>query len=106
MSSANKLILEEPTLLGLGNQGYLVLSGPDIAPGDLQAERDPCNLFKNATEQIALDELQALGWKVAFGSDIAFDGPRPEQDPAANHSNVVSTRRLCPPDVEKILEEL
>jgi len=60
----------------------------------LKAGTTMTNLSENAIEQMALDELQALGWQVAFGPDIAFDGPRPERDPAANYGDVVLVRRL------------
>jgi len=52
------------------------------------------HLTENAIEQMALEELQALGWQVAFGPDIAFDGPYPERDAAANYGDVVLVRRL------------
>ncbi len=52
------------------------------------------NLSENAIEQMALDELQALGWQVAFGPDIAFDSPRPEREAAANYGDVVLVGRL------------
>ncbi len=42
------------------------------------------HLSEDAIEQMALDEFQALGWQVAFGPDIAFDGPHPERDAAVN----------------------
>jgi len=51
-------------------------------------------LSEESIEQMALDEFQALGWQVAFGPDIAFDGPHPERKAAANHSDVVLKRRL------------
>lgn len=38
------------------------------------------NLTEDAIEQMALDELQALGWQTAFGPDIAPDGARPERE--------------------------
>jgi len=52
------------------------------------------NLSENAIEQMALDELQALGWNTAFGPDIAFDGASPEREAAANYGDVVLARRL------------
>ncbi len=52
------------------------------------------HLSENAIEQMALDELKALDWQVAFGPDIAFDGPWPERDAAANYGDVVLARRL------------
>ncbi len=35
-------------------------------------------LTENAVEQMALEQLQALGWQTAFGPDIAPDGAQPE----------------------------
>jgi len=52
------------------------------------------HLTENAIEQMALDELQKLGWQVAFGPDIAFDGASPEREAAANYGDVVLARRL------------
>ena len=37
------------------------------------------NLSENDIEQMALEELQALGWEVAFGPDIAPEGEQPER---------------------------
>lgn len=51
-------------------------------------------LSEEAIEQLALDELQALGWQIAFGPDIAFDGPHPERNAAANYGDVVLVQRL------------
>ncbi len=51
-------------------------------------------LSENSIEQMALEELQALGWQVAFGPDIAIDGPYTERDAAANYGDVVLIRRL------------
>ena len=52
------------------------------------------HLTENAIEQMALDELQTLGWQVAFGPDIAFDGASPERKAAANYGDVVLVGRL------------
>jgi len=52
------------------------------------------NLTEEAIEQLALQELRALDWNTAFGPDIAFDGPRPERDAAANYGDVVLVKRL------------
>ena len=49
------------------------------------------NLSENAIEQTALEELQALGWQVTFGPDIAPDGDRPER---ATYGDVVLVGRL------------
>jgi len=51
-------------------------------------------LTENAIEQMALDQLHTLGWQVAFGPDIAFDGPHPEREAASNYGDVVLTGRL------------
>ncbi|GAB4248212.1 type I restriction endonuclease subunit R [Deferrisoma sp.] len=48
-------------------------------------------LTENHVEQLALDELQALGWQTAFGPDIAPDGARPERE---SYADVVLTSRL------------
>jgi len=52
------------------------------------------HLTESAIEQMALDELQKLGWQVAFGPDVAFDGASPEREAAANYGDVVLVRRL------------
>ena len=57
-------------------------------------------------KQAVPDKTQALDWQITFAMDIALDGPLPKRKAATNHSNVVLTRRLCPPDVQKIQEEL
>lgn len=49
------------------------------------------NLTEDAIEQMALEELQSLGWQTAFGPDIAPDGSRPERD---RYSDVVLAGRL------------
>jgi len=51
-------------------------------------------LTEEAIEEMALDELRALGWQSAFGPDIAFDGQAPERDAAANYGDVVLVGRL------------
>jgi len=45
---------------------------------------------ESAIEQLALDELRALGWETAFGPDIAPDGDRPERQ--AYHEVVLKGR--------------
>ena len=45
-------------------------------------------------EQLALSQLTELGWETVHGTDIAFDGPSPERDPAANYGDVVLVDRL------------
>ena len=52
------------------------------------------HLTENDIEQMALDELQKLGWQVAFGPDIAFDGASPEREAAAGYGDVVLVGRL------------
>ncbi len=49
---------------------------------------------EDSIEQMALSQLEALGFDVAHGPDIAFDGPNPERDPAANYGDVVLVERL------------
>ena len=49
---------------------------------------------EDSIEQMALSQLEALGFEVARGPDIAFDGPAPERDPTANYGDVVLTNRL------------
>ena len=51
-------------------------------------------ITEDKIEQMALEELQALGYSIAFGPDIAFDGPRPERDSQANYGDVVLQGRL------------
>ena len=45
-------------------------------------------------EQLALSQLTELGWETVHGTDIAFDGPSPERDPAAKYGDVVLVERL------------
>ncbi len=45
-------------------------------------------------EQMALSQLEALGFDVAHGPDIAYDGPNPERNTAANYGDVVLVERL------------
>ena len=49
------------------------------------------HLTENAIEQMALEQLQTLGWQVAFGPDIAPDGSRPERE---TYGEVVLVERL------------
>ena len=49
------------------------------------------HLTENAIEQMALEKLRNLGWKVAFGPDLAPDGERPER---SNYGEVVLVQRL------------
>ena len=49
------------------------------------------HLTENAIEQMALEKLRDLGWKVAFGPDLAPDGERPER---SNYGEVVLVQRL------------
>ena len=51
-------------------------------------------LSENAIEQMALKDLKELGWQVAFGPDIAFDGPHPEREKGSFYSDVILIRRL------------
>lgn len=50
---------------------------------------------EDSIEQMALSQLEALGFEVLRGPDIAFDGPSSERDPAANYGDVVLVERLC-----------
>ncbi|MBW2599851.1 MAG: hypothetical protein JRC60_07215, partial [Deltaproteobacteria bacterium] len=59
-----------------------------------EAARGMTQLSENEIEDLALDELRNLGWYTAFGPDIAFDGPHPEREAAANYGDVVLTGRL------------
>lgn len=47
-------------------------------------------MTEDAIEQLALDELRALGWETAFGPDIAPDGDRPQRE--AYHEVVLKGR--------------
>ena len=49
------------------------------------------NLSENVIEQMALEELRAFGWQVAFGPDIAPDEARSER---TTYSDVVLIGRL------------
>ncbi len=49
---------------------------------------------EDSIEQMALGQLAEQGWRTAYGPDIAFDGPNPERDAAANHGDVVLVERL------------
>ena len=48
-------------------------------------------LNENTVEQAALSWLRELGWDVAYGPEIAPDGPSPERD---DYVDVVLERRL------------
>ena len=45
-------------------------------------------------EQLTLSLLAELGWETVHGTDIAFDGPSPERDPATKYGDVVLVERL------------
>jgi len=49
---------------------------------------------EDSIEQLALAQLAELGWRTAFGPDIACDGPNPERDSRANYGDVVLVERL------------
>jgi len=51
-------------------------------------------LTEDTVEQMALGELQDLGWQVAFGPDLAWDGASPEREEAAGYGDVVLVGRL------------
>jgi len=49
-------------------------------------------LTESAIETLAIERLEALGFKYLHGSVIAFDGPAPER---ASYADVILTSRLC-----------
>ena len=49
---------------------------------------------EDAIEQAALAWLEELGYQLAHGPDLAFDGPAPERSAAANYGDVVLEQRL------------
>ena len=51
-------------------------------------------ITEDAIEQTALDWLENLGYEIAYGPDIAFDGLSPERDAEANYTDVVLIARL------------
>ena len=51
-------------------------------------------ITEDAIEQTALEWLGNLGYEIAHGPDIAFDGSTPERDAEANYSDVVLVSRL------------
>ena len=51
-------------------------------------------ITEDAIEQTALAWLEALGYEIAHGPDIAFDGQSPERDADANYTDVVLIGRL------------
>ena len=51
-------------------------------------------LTESTVEDTTLSWFEDLGYEVLFGPDIAFDGPEPEREPAANYSDVILSGRL------------
>lgn len=51
-------------------------------------------ITEDAIEQTALEWLENLGYEIAYGPDIAFDGPSLERDAEANFADVVLLGRL------------
>jgi len=51
-------------------------------------------ITESALEETALLWLKDLGFEVAFGPDIAFDGINPERETEANYGDVILTGRL------------
>ena len=49
-------------------------------------------ITESEVEQVALDILSELKYKVIYGPDIAPDGPRPER---RSYSEVILIDRLC-----------
>ncbi len=49
---------------------------------------------EDAVEQTAIEWLRELGYEVAHGPDIAYDGSAPERDVVANYGDVVLAGRL------------
>ena len=43
---------------------------------------------------MAMQQLAGLGYSLAYGPDIAADGPNPERDPNGNYTDVVLKDRL------------
>ncbi len=46
-------------------------------------------IIKNTLEQTVFDWLEALGYNIEYGPDIAFDGSRPERNVEENYGNVI-----------------
>jgi type I restriction enzyme, R subunit len=51
-------------------------------------------ITEDAIEQTPLAWMENLGSEIAHGPDVAFDGPTPERDAEANHTDVVLIGRL------------
>ena len=54
----------------------------------------PTRITEDAIEQTALEWLENLGYEIAYGPEIAFDGPSPEREAEANYTDVVLIVRL------------
>lgn len=52
------------------------------------------HITEDAIEQTALAWFANLGYEIAYGPDIAFDGRAPERDAEANYADVVLIGRL------------
>ncbi len=52
------------------------------------------NITEDAIEQTTLAWFANLGYEIAYGPDIAFDGAAPERDAEANYTDVVLIGRL------------
>ena len=52
------------------------------------------NYTEDNLENATLEWLKELGYSIAFGPDIAFDGTAPERSEKANYSDVVLEQRL------------
>ena len=51
-------------------------------------------ITEDTLEQTTLEWLENLGYEIAYGPDVAFDGPAPERDADANYTDVVLLGRL------------
>ncbi len=52
------------------------------------------DIDEGSIEQTALGWLQSLGYELAYGPELAYDGPTPEREPEAAYGDVVLFGRL------------
>ena len=62
MSHFTESVVEQAALAWLESIGYLIVSGPEIAPGEMSAERE--NYGQVVLERRLRHALQRLNWKV------------------------------------------